>query len=375
MNVLKYKKICCVTGSRAEYGIFKPLLKKLIDQKDLLIDLVATGSHLSDVYGNTIKEIKKDFLVNKEIRISNNQDTQISKIEEISLAQKKFGNYFLESRPDLVIIIGDRYEMLPVAISAYMLKVPIAHIHGGEVTEGSLDNGIRHAITMLSTIHFTSTEEYKNRVLSMGAKPENVLNVGALGIERVTKHKFSKTSSIEKELNFKLGKTNVIFTFHPPTNEFINFDELLSNFSNAVKAYNDLTVIFTGANADFGGIEINKKIKNFANANKNKYNFIESLGESLYLDVMNNSDFLFGNSSSAFLEASALGKPALNIGARQNGRIKPVNIIDCENNTDSIIHSIGRALSNNFLEKIKVAKNPYGDGNSSKKILNFLLNN
>mgnify|MGYP001159528168 FL=1 len=371
---MKSKKICCLTGSRAEYGILKPLLKKLYNSDDFVMNLVATGSHLSESYGYTINDIKQDFEVDKEIPILKEDDSQLSKILEMSKAQENFSKHLIKAQPDIVILVGDRYEILPMAIAAYMLKIPVAHIHGGEVTEGSLDNGIRHAITQLSSIHFASTDEYKNRIINMGAKPSVVTNVGALGVERVKEYKLSSRESVEEKINFRFGEKNIIFTFHPPTNEDLDFKFLFENFIKILDAREGMNVIFTGANADSGGLEINEIIKNYVKSNSENSCFFMSLGEGLFIDVLNQVDLIFGNSSSAFLEAPALNLPAINVGERQNGRVVPDNIINCNADYQSISKAISEVYSDSFKEKISELSNPYGDGNSSERIVSILKN-
>lgn len=370
---MSYKEICCVTGSRAEYGIFRPLLSKFLDSSHFNLDLVVTGSHFSKQYGNSIDEIRNKFTVAKEMNFFNEvNDSQIVKINEMSSIQNEFTKYLLEKKTDLVIVIGDRYEILPVATAAYMLSVPIAHIHGGEQTLGSLDDGIRHAITQLSTIHFTSTEEYALRVIKMGADSNNVHNVGALGVERVIQHNFSNKSDVEKKLGFKFGKKNAICTFHPPTLESIDVNLFFENFISIIKAYDNFNIIFTGSNADLGGSKINRMLINYSKENTN-FCYRASLGESLFLDVLNNVDFIIGNSSSAFLEAPALKKPSINIGRRQDGRIAPKNIINAGTSHKSLDSAINKALKMSSENSLKDMSNPYGNGTASNQIVNILL--
>ncbi len=370
---MRYKEICCVTGSRAEFGILKPLLSKLKDSKAFNLNLVATGSHFSQDHGCSINEIKSNFSVAKEINcIQKGDDSQKAKIHEMSCIQIQFTQYLLKNKPDLVVVIGDRYEMLPIAISAYMLSIPIAHIHGGEKTLGSLDEGIRHAITQLSTIHFTSTKEYAKRIEEMGINVNLIRNVGALGVERVLNHNFKNRNDIEKELGFRFGKKNAVCTFHPPTLEKINTKLFFKNLIAISKTHTDFNIIFTGANADSGGTKINQLLKKYSEDNKNLY-FQASLGESLFLDVLNQVDFLIGNSSSAFLEAPALKKPAINVGMRQSGRVPPKNIVNSEVSFDSLNKAIKRVLKMNSDNELENFVNPYGNGSASNQIIEFLL--
>ena len=371
---MKYKNICCVTGSRAEYGIFKPLLEKLKHSNDFQLEVVVTGSHFSKAHGFSVEEIKNSFHITKEINFFNENDSKQSKIFEMSKIQSKFADYLLDSKIDLVIIIGDRYEILPIAISSYMNNVPIAHVHGGEETKGSLDNGIRHAITHLSELHFTSTQEYSRRIIRMGIDQNKVVNVGALGIERALGHKFKSKEDIEKDLNLKFGPKNVVCTIHPPTLEKLDVKKLINDLVKIFDSYKDFNVIFTGANADHGGIKINSYLEAIAR-NSEKYYFYKSLGESSFFDILNIADFMIGNSSSAILEAPIFKLPAINIGSRQDGRVMPTNILNVEPDFNSIADAIKKALTFKQSNDFKNFVNPYGKGVASEKIINFLKKN
>ena len=340
---MSYKNICCVTGSRAEYGIFKPLLDKLKNSPKFNLSLVVTGSHFSPLHGCSVSEVNKSFEIDLEIDAFTGDDTKKSKVIEMSKIQSSFANY-LSQKVDLVLLVGDRYEILPVAVAAYMTLVPIAHIHGGEETKGSLDNGIRHAISQLSTFHFTSNDNYSDRLIRMGADPTKVVNVGALGIERINSHNSKSKEFIEDLLSFRFNKQNIICTIHPPTNEDLDVNKLIKNLINIFDEYDDMNVIFTGANADFGGAHINNLLSNIANKSE-KYYFYSNLGESLFIDFLKNVDLIIGNSSSAFLEAPALKVPAINIGSRQDGRVTPLNVFSTKPSVSSLKIAIKKALN------------------------------
>ncbi len=370
---MKYKNICCVTGSRAEYGIFKPLLEKFKHSHDFKLEVIATGSHFSEAHGSSIEEIKRSFDITREINSFKNSDSKQSKITEMSDIQSKFADYLRVSKTDLVMIIGDRYEILPIAISSYMRGVPIAHIHGGEETKGSLDNGIRHAISHLSELHFTSTEEYSNRLKRMGIDPDKVVNVGALGIERAHKHKSKTKKEVEKDLKIKFGLRNIICTIHPPTLENLDIKKLIDNLVLIFDSYEDLKVIFTGANADHGGIKINSYLEKVV-ANDDNFYFYKSLGESSFFDVLNIVDLMIGNSSSAILEAPSFKLPAVNIGSRQDGRILGSNVFNAKPNLNSMRDAMKKGFAFKESNSFKNFFNPYGNGDASTKIINYLRN-
>lgn len=369
---MKFKNICCVTGSRAEFGIFKPLLTKLQASKKFNLSLVVTGSHFSHEHGYSVREVRGMFEVDYEIDKFNQNDSQIAKIKEMSEIQDDFSNYLKKTQPDLVIVIGDRYEILPIVIASYMSSIPIAHIHGGEITLGSLDDGIRHAVTQLSQIHFTSTKDYAERVIKMGAKPINVRNVGALGVERVKNHIFMKREKVEKKLGLIFGEVNAVCTLHPPTKEELNISLLLDNLFSVIELH-ELNVIFTGSNGDAGGVQINESLEKYCRSNP-KCKFFPSLGESFFIDVLNQVDFLIGNSSSAFLEAPVLKLPAINIGTRQSGRVAPKNIINSDISVESLSYSIKQSVGLKKKNSLLNLNNPYGNGTSSDQIINFLSN-
>lgn len=367
----KKKDICVVTATRAEYFLLYPLLKLILNDEKLELKLVVTGAHLSQKYGMTVSDIEKDkFQINEKIEILNNTDSIYDIDIAMGRAIVKFGEYFESSNIDLLIILGDRYEMLSIAIAAMNSKIPIAHIHGGETTEGAMDEAIRHAITKISYLHFTSCESYRKRVIQLGESPDRVFNVGALGVENIKNAHLVKKEDLEKQLDFKLKKPLVLFTFHPTTLESNVIEKEMKHILKALEEFQDLTIIFTKANADSGGLIINHMLDDYVRRHKERSMVVYSLGQVRYLSVMNIADIVIGNSSSGVLETPTFGVPTINIGCRQKGRIQAKNIINCNVNKEEIKTAIEKALSEEFRKKAKEANNPYDNGMTSEKILN-----
>ncbi len=365
-------KIAIITGTRAEFFLLKNLILALKKDKFFELNFYVTGSHLSKTFGNTIKDIKKfKIKINKIVDIAVHKDSTKNISNSISIGINKFSKIFHETKPDLILILGDRYEILSCAISANINRIPIAHIHGGERTEGLIDEGIRHAITKLSHIHFVTTKEYYKRVIQLGENSKNVHNVGALGVELIHSTKLMNKSQLEKKFNVKFKKSIVLITYHPETLETKKNDKNLKCFFSSLKRLKKTTLIFTMPNADIGFKKIVNEIEKFVRKNENSH-FFKSLGQVKYYSICNLSDFMIGNSSSGIIEMPSFKKPTINLGKRQQGRLKPLSVLDCDHNLSEIISKIKIARSKKFLKKIKNIKNPYYFGETSKKILNKL---
>lgn len=365
-------KVAIITGTRAEFYLLKNLILALKKDKFFNLNFYVTGSHLSKTFGNTIKDIKKSKIkINKIVDIAVNKDNAKNISNSISIGINKFSKIFHESKPDLILILGDRYEILSCAISANINRIPIAHLHGGERTEGLIDEGIRHAITKLSHIHFVSTKEYRNRVMQLGESSKNVHNVGALGAELIHTTKLMNKSQIQKKLQIKFQKRVVLITYHPETLETKKNDKHLKCFFSSLKKLKKTTLIFTMPNADMGFKKIVSKIEKFVRKNENGY-FFRSLGQVKYYSICKLSDFMIGNSSSGIIEMPSFKKPTINLGKRQQGRLKPMSVLDCDHNLPDIISKMKIARSKKFLRKIKNIKNPYYFGKTSQKILDKL---
>jgi GDP/UDP-N,N'-diacetylbacillosamine 2-epimerase (hydrolysing) len=368
------RKICIVTGSRADYGLLYWLIKEVEKDKNLKLQLIATGMHLSSKYGSTYKEIEKDFKIDKKINISLSSDTSEGISRSMGIAQTAFSKAYNKLKPDIVVVLGDRFEIFSAVSSAMISRIPIAHIHGGEATEGLIDEAIRHCISKMSHIHFTATEEYSKRVIQLGEVPNKVFNVGGTGIENIKRLKFLTKEEFEKSINFKLNIKNILVTFHPVTLESKTSKKHFQEILNSLDELKDTNIIFTKANSDVDGKIINQMIDQYAKKNSNKSIGVASLGQLNYLSALQHIDVIVGNSSSGISEAPSFKIGTINIGDRQNGRIKAESVIDCLSNKKDIKRAIKRVYSAEFKNLLKNVKNPYGDGCSSKKIIKVLKN-
>lgn len=366
------KIISILTATRAEYGLLKPIITKLKTVEKFDVRIVATGAHLSPEFGLTYQEIEEDgFTIDEKIEILLSSDTPSSISKSMGLAMISFADYFERLNPNLLIVLGDRYETLAVATVAMNQRIPIAHIHGGEITEGAVDDAIRHAITKLSYIHFTSTDEYRKRVIQLGEHPERVYNVGAIGIENILNEKLLQKEELETELNICLSKPYVVVTFHPVTLENKSSEKQIESLLEVCKKYKKLNFIFTKANADSEGRIINQYIDRYARANENISAFT-SLGMKRYLSALKYCRAVIGNSSSGLVEAPSFGIPTVNIGDRQKGRLQGSSIINCEPTQESIRQALDLALSEEFIQKSKKTVNLYGNGDTSYKIADVI---
>ncbi|MBI34681.1 MAG: UDP-N-acetylglucosamine 2-epimerase (hydrolyzing) [Flavobacteriales bacterium] len=367
------KKISVVTGTRAEYGLLKPLIKLLNDDSDFDLQLMATAMHLSPEYGMTINEIINDgFPIVKKIECLNDTDSAVGISKSISVALSSFALAFEEIKPELIIILGDRTEMLAVAIAASIANIPIAHIHGGETTEGAYDEGIRHAITKMSYYHFTSTEDYQNRVIQLGENPSRVFNVGAIGLDSIKTLPLLSKEEFEKSINFNLGKKCALITYHPVTLEEATAANQFKSILTCLDSIPDLRMIFTHANSDRDGKIINQMIKEYVNQNNEKAAEFKSLGQLRYLSALQYIDVVVGNSSSGVIEVPYFNIPTINIGDRQKGRVAPESVLNCMPKEKDILNSLKKALSLDFQEAIQNQNQLYGTGNASLKIMNVL---
>lgn len=366
----KKKKVCVVTGTRAEYHLLYPLMKTIKQDKDLELLLAVTGSHLSDKYGNTYQDIEKDgFNIDVKIPILEEDD----KLKDINIAMSRaisgFSEYFGEEKPDMIVLLGDRYELLSAAIVAMNYKIPIAHLHGGETTEGAIDECIRHSISKMSYLHFTSCEAYRRRVIQLGEAPDRVFNVGAIGLENIRQQQLLSLEELSNSLHFPLDHQFAVVTFHPVTLEEGTAKEEFTQLLNALDGFPGLKVIFTKANADSGGLIINQMIDRYTEKNKSRCVAVFSLGMVRYLTALRYAAVVIGNSSSGIIETPSFKVATVNIGDRQKGRIQAKNILNCKPEKEEISFAIKQALSFEFRQYVKDTENPYGDGIVSDKIL------
>ena len=366
------RKICVVTGTRAEYGLLYWLLKEIKADSELKLQLIVTGMHLSPEFGLTYKEIEKEFKIDKKIEILSSSHTSLDICAEMAIVYEKFAPALAELKPDILVLLGDRYEIFGVAGVASIMQIPIAHIHGGETTQGAFDEAFRHSITKMSHIHFAATNEYANRIIQLGEEPSRVFNVGGPGIENIKKLNLLSKEEFEKSIKFKLAKKNILITFHPVTLENSSAREQFNELLNALDELDDTNFIFTKANSDTDGDVINKMIDEYVSQNPQKAVAFASLGQLRYLSAIKFVDIVLGNSSSGLLEVPSFKKATINIGDRQKGRARASSVIDVRPVKEEILAAIKRVYSKEFEQTLKDTINPYDGSNPSKKMVKIL---
>lgn len=356
------RKICVVTGSRAEYGILRNLMKSINNVPELTLQVIATNQHLSKLQGETYKEIERDgFTIDYKVYMADDDapDNANSTAKSIGRGVSGFADAFDALKPDLLLILGDRYEMLAVASTALIYKIPIAHLHGGEITEGAFDDAIRHAISKMSHLHFTSTEAYRKRVIQLGEQPERVFNVGALGVENVVKNDFMTKDEIEQSLNFQLTDKCFLCTYHPVTLSNMSSEVQILNLLDALDNYKDYHIIFTYSNSDTNSQIIIKRIQEYVDKNGDRCMFIPSLGQRRYFSALKHMTAVLGNSSSGIIEVPSFGIPTLNIGDRQKGRIAADSVINCGYSTEEIKEGLAKVVNLSNTSSLSNNSNPY----------------
>ena len=368
---MKKRKICVVTGSRAEYGILRGLMKAIKDDSDLTLQVIATNQHLSKLQGETYKEIERDgFTIDYKVYMADDEapDNANTTAKSISRGVSGFADAFDALKPDLLLILGDRYEMLAVTSTALIYKIPIAHLHGGEITEGAFDDAIRHAITKMSHLHFTSTEAYRNRVIQLGEQPERVFNVGALGVENVMKNDFLTKEEIEKSLDFQMTDKCFLCTYHPVTLSNMSSEAQVMNLLQALDDYRDYHIIFTYSNSDTNSQIIIKRIQEYVDKNQGRCMFVPSLGQRRYFSVLKYVKAVLGNSSSGIIEVPSFGVPTLDIGDRQKGRIAADSVIHCGYSEEEIKEGLKKVIA----YQAKQIDNPYYKKGTCDSILQVI---
>ena len=368
---MKKRKICVVTGSRAEYGILKGLMKAIKNDPELTLQVIATNQHLSKLQGETYKEIEHDgFTIDYKVYMADDEapDNTNTTAKAISRGVSGFADAFDALKPDLLLILGDRYEMLAVASTALIYKIPIAHLHGGEITEGAFDDAIRHAITKMSHLHFTSTDAYRKRVIQLGEQPDRVFNVGALGVENVLKNVFMSKEEIEQSLNFQLTDKCFLCTYHPVTLSNMSSETQVLNLLEALDDYKDYHIIFTYSNSDTNSQIIIKRIQEYVDRNESRCMFIPSLGQRRYFSTLNYMIAVIGNSSSGIIEVPGFGIPTLDIGDRQKGRIAAESVIHCGYSTKEIKEGLEKVLAYGH----RTINNPYFKEGTCDAILSVI---
>src|SRR3989338_3123337 len=369
------RKICIITGGRAEWGLFYPLAKEIKRQKDsFILQIIATGAHFSKDYGLTYREIEKDgFRITRSIPMPISQDTAEGMIKAFGLGAVGLAGALNSTRPDLVVLLGDRFETLAAAVACLFEKIPIAHIHGGELTDGSMDDSMRHAITKLAHIHFTAHESYKKRVIQMGEDPSKVFYVGALALSNIAGKKLLSKDILEKRLRFELGKDTILVTFNPPTaSRRLQAEVQLKNLLYALDELKDVSEIFTKSSPDIYSENFTRLLDKYISRRKNKCILRSSLGREVYLSLLKYVGAVVGNSSSGLIEAPSFGIHTVDIGDRQKGRLRARSVINCMPEKTHILKAVKKALTEDFRKKCKYVKNPYDRGNAAKNMVSIL---
>ncbi|WP_313186730.1 UDP-N-acetylglucosamine 2-epimerase [Lacrimispora sp.] len=364
-------KLCVVTGSRAEYGLLKPVLDRVGQDPDFKLQIIATGSHLDTRYGHSCEDMESSgIMIDEKIEMNLASDTSLGICKSMGLEMISLSEAYQRLKPDMVLLLGDRYEIFAAASAAVICNIPIAHIHGGEITRGAYDDSMRHAISKMSYLHFTSTMEYRKRVIQLGEAPDRVYWVGALGIENMKTIKLLTSQELEKKLRISLAPPIALVTFHPATLDQESSSSQFKPLEDALLHFPDLFVVFTKSNSDTGGNRINEMIDAYVSRNPNKSAVFPSLGSQNYLSLMNCCQAVIGNSSSGILEAPFLKVPSVNIGNRQEGRIAPASVISCGSSVNEIVAAIQEALAfDRYKEK---APNPYEGLDTSKQIVSIM---
>jgi len=369
------RKICVVTGTRAEYGLLRRLLLILKNDPQIELQLVVTGSHLSPSHGMTVNEIESDgFVPVAKLSIDLSDDSKLATVKAMADVTSQIAETLSSLAPDVIVLLGDRYEILATAQAALILGIPVAHIHGGEITSGAFDDSIRHAITKMSSLHFVAADEYARRVVQLGEQPSSVFNVGSLGVENALASKLLNKSDLSKALNVELESPILLVTYHPTTRSTMSVTEEIDQVLSALENFSYCTIIFTGVNADPGNAEVSTRIAKFVQRDTRLRSLHASLGQNKYLSLLNLCDAVIGNSSSGIIEAPAFGKPTVNIGNRQDGRLRASSIIDVGVAKQEIQTAIETALSPTWRERCAKTVSSYKSSNTAQLIADTLKN-
>ena len=366
------RKICVITGGRAEYGLLERLMRGIQNSDALQLQLIATGMHLLPAFGSTYQAIERDgFAIDRKVESITGMDTPADVAKSMGLAMHGFADALCALQPDLIVLLGDRYEIFAAAASALVLRIPVAHLHGGELTEGAYDDALRHSISKMSHLHFVAAEPYRQRVMQLGESPHTVFLVGGLGVDRILHEPILERAALETALGFQLGKKNLLVTLHPETLGVESSAHAIVQLLDALGKLKDTHLIFTLPNADNGGQLISAHIHAFVAKHRNAVAY-EALGQSRYLSCLAHCDAVVGNSSSGIMEAPSFQKPTVNMGQRQRGRLRAPSVIDCEVHSEAIVSAIDKALSPEFARQLGETVNPYGAGGASEKIVNVI---
>jgi GDP/UDP-N,N'-diacetylbacillosamine 2-epimerase (hydrolysing) len=366
------RKICVITGTRAEYGLLRWVMQGIKDDPELTLQVVVTGMHLSPEFGLTFKEIEDDgFEINRKVEILISSDTPVGVVKSMGLGLIGFADALNELKPDLIVVLGDRFEIFAAASAALVSCIPIAHLHGGETTEGAFDEALRHSITKMAHLHFVAAKEYRQRVIQLGEQPEKVFLVGGMGIDNIQRLKLLNRTELEASIDFKFGNKNLLITFHPVTLENETASDQMAELLEVLSGLTDTNLIFTMPNADTHGRTLIKMVENFVAQHPNARAFT-SLGPLRYLSCVSHVDGVVGNSSSGLAEVPSFKKGTVNIGDRQRGRLLASSVINCEPTRKSIQAAIQQLYSEDFMKNLSGVQNPYGNGGASEQVVQTL---
>ena len=366
------RKICVVTGSRAEYGLLRLVMQGIKDDPELTLQVIATGMHLSPSFGQTYREIEADgFSIDFKVETLNSSDTPAAIAKSMGAGLIGCAEAFSLLQPDVIVVLGDRFEIFAAVTAALVARIPVAHLHGGETTVGAFDEAFRHSITKMSHLHFVAAEEYRKRVIQLGENPNNVFIVGGLGVDGIKNVSLLNKEELEISLDIKFQTKSLLITFHPVTLEDQTSETQMKNLLSALLELSDTTLIFTMPNADTGGLALIKLIEEFVKSHPNAYSFI-SLGQQHYLSCVGQVDGVVGNSSSGLAEVPSFKKGTINIGARQLGRLQASSVINCEPEEEQIRAALVKLYSHDFKTSLAMTTNPYGEGGASFKVVNVL---
>jgi GDP/UDP-N,N'-diacetylbacillosamine 2-epimerase (hydrolysing) len=363
------RKICVITGTRAEYGLMRWVMQGIKDDPELTLQVIATGMHLSPEFGLTFREIEKDgFKIDRKIEMLTSSDTPVGIAKSMGMGLIGFADALNELKPDLIVVLGDRFEIFAAVAAALVARIPVAHLHGGEATEGLIDEAIRHSITKMSHLHFAAAEEYRQRIIQLGEQPERVFLVGGLGIDNIKRLQLFDRAELEASIDFQLGAKSLLITFHPVTLETSTAEDQMAELLAALAELKETQLIFTMPNADTDGRTLIKMVQEFVAQHPNARAYT-SLGQLRYLSCIAQVDGVVGNSSSGLAEVPSFKKGTINIGDRQRGRLQAASIINCEPIRQSIEGALKRLYSADFQVTLNQVLNPYGEGGASEKII------
>ncbi len=363
------RRICVLTGNRAEYGLLRWTMQEIADDPALELQVAVTGAHLEPKFGMTVRQIEEDgFAVDARIPMNLEESSSVGIARSMAAGLAGIAEALDRLRPDILVLLGDRFEIHAAATAAMIARVPIAHIHGGEATEGLIDEAIRHAVTKMAHLHFVAAEAYRRRVVQLGESPAHVFVVGATGLDALERLQLVDRSAVESAIGFELGDGFLMVTHHPVTLRPGEAVKAVTALLEALDAFPERRILITGTNADPEGAEIRRLIAAYAEARPSRVRIRESLGQLLYLSAVKASAAVVGNSSSGIIEAPALGVPTVNVGDRQRGRLRADSVIDCGETRGEIVTAIGTAISSEFRGRIHVAENPYGGAGAARKI-------